>query len=151
MAGALLWAQSKGKTPIDADTLEPHQEELGKEIWALLDYKTEGDPWKYRRSIREGHGLEHWRRLHEEYDPRDTSEATVLKMQLNNLPRIKDAGEVPTRVEALEFGVSRYDTMAEEPMSQSEKHSMLSRITPHRVHEVTAPGRKRRVSLQGAS
>ena len=128
--GILSWAQSQGHSSIDDHSLEPEYEGLGKELWALFDYKLEAEPWKFRRTVSEGNGLELWRKLHEEYDPRDPSEATVLKIQLNNLSKIKDASEVRSRIEALEFAVSRYDAMAEIPMSQSEKHSMLSRITP---------------------
>ncbi len=80
--------------------------------------------------MKEGHGLELWRRLHEEYDPRDNSEATVLKIQLNNFAKIKEASEVKTKIESLEFGIQKYNAMADEPMSQGEQHSMLSRITP---------------------
>ena len=128
--GILQWAQDKGKEPLDHDDLEPDQDELGQELWALLDYKLEGEPWRYRRTMKEGHGLELWRRLHEEYDPRDNSEATVLKIQLNNLAKIKKASEVKTKIESLEFGIQKYNAMADEPMSQGEQHSMLSRITP---------------------
>ena len=127
----LKWAQAWGKQPISASELSPAASELGRELWALLGYKLDGDPWKYRRIIPDGHGLELWRRLCEEFDPRNTSEATVLKIALQNTAKMKDATEVKRVVDALEFGMQRYDAMASEPMSMGERHSLLIRVAPN--------------------
>ena len=128
--GILSWAQGHGKMPVDQKNLTVDQEQLGRKLWSLFAYKLEGDPWKQRRLVPEHHGLEIWRRLYDEYDPMDHTEATVLKVQLNKLPLIQGPHEVVSRIESLEYAIQRYNAMTAEVMSNGEMHSMLSRIAP---------------------
>ena len=87
--GILQWARDHGKTVIDFDSLEPQHEELGKQLWPLFTFKLDGEPWRARRLNKDGHGLELWRRMYDDFDPMELTEATVLKVQLNNLTSIK--------------------------------------------------------------
>ena len=49
--GILEHAIRRGEEPIDMATLPEPAQELGRTIWALLGYKTEGDPWPLRRNV----------------------------------------------------------------------------------------------------
>ena len=51
--GILQWARDHGKTVIDFDSLEPHDEELKKQLRPLLTFKLDGEPWRARRLIKD--------------------------------------------------------------------------------------------------
>ena len=131
--GILEDAVRRGEEPIDMATLPAHAQELGRAIWALLGYKTEGDPWLLRRNVVEGNGLEHVRLLAQEADPYNAATAMLLKNTLFNHSEIAGPTHVKSVLGEIEHGFSRYAMMTGKAIADDERHSILMRIIPSDV------------------
>ena len=128
--GALEWAQAKGKQSIEGEDLTPDQRQLAFEIWCLTGYKLDGAPYKIRKNTTRGNGLELWRKLCDEYDPKSVPRATAIKIKLQRMPVMTSPEQIKPTVRSLEMAFDEYDSMMPAPMDAGTKQGILIRIAP---------------------
>ena len=128
--GALEFAEQASETVDDTKTDE-HWQRLSTELWSVLGYKLSGDAWAFRRTIREGNGLELWRALCYEYDRKTPGRAAAIKKALLAVDVMKGPDDVRKTIEMIEHGTQTHNKMGSLQIRDEEKHSFLIRTVPH--------------------
>ena len=131
---AMDWGTRQGANPIKLADVPEEYRSFNAELYTLLGTKTGGPAKQLRIGVAEANGLEHWRRLIYDYQPRTVERAANLKVALLTLDHVT-VDKLARTITRIEDKFTLHDSMVDEAdrITDGEKRAVFVRIAPTNV------------------
>ena len=126
------WAVKFGQQVIPKEQVPAEYSSFAAELWSLLGAKTTGTARGLRQGLVEGHGLEFWRKLYAEFQPRSAVRAAKIQVQLLTLTPVA-MSNLGRAIQKIDDKIMLHDSMATEPLHDTVRKTVYAKIAPPEV------------------